>query len=50
MKIKVWGESGIVGGDREDELEVATDATDEDCEEAAREWFFNNYSYGWSRE
>jgi len=50
MKIKVWGEAGIVGGDREGELEVDDDATDADCEEAAREWFFNHYNYGWSRE
>lgn len=47
MKIKVWSETGLVGGDREEIIEVDDDATADQIEEEAREWFFNYHSYGW---
>jgi len=49
MKIRFWCENSMSGGYREDFEEFDDDATDEEIEEAAREWFFNLNSYGWHK-
>ena len=49
MIIKVYGEAGVTGAQRSDEIEMPDEATDDECEDAAREWFFNHYNYSWCR-
>ena len=49
MKIAVWCGNGMVGGDRHDVIEVEDDATDEEIEEEAREWFWNVHEFGWEK-
>jgi hypothetical protein len=49
MNIFVWSESGLTGCGRKDEIEIDDDSTDEQIEEAVREWFFEHNEYGWSR-
>jgi len=49
MRIKVWCDNGMAGGERNDVIEVDDDATDEDIEIAVREWFFNFHEYGWEK-
>ncbi len=45
--IKVNIETGYCTGAEPTVLELDDDATEEDMEEAAREEFFNQCSYGW---
>nr|DAK00226.1 MAG TPA: hypothetical protein [Bacteriophage sp.] len=49
-KIKLWIETGYVGCDYEDEIEVEDDVTDEKLDEEARIFLFNNIEFGWSEE
>ncbi|ENH5717950.1 hypothetical protein ABV905_005410, partial [Escherichia coli] len=46
-KFKIIIETGIAGGDSEDEFEVNDDATPDEIHNEAKEIFFNycNYSY-----
>ncbi len=46
-KIKLWIETGIVGGDFETIIEVDDDATEEEIEEEASLFLAEHISYGW---
>lgn len=46
-KIKLWVKTGFVGADYEEIIEVDDDATDEEIDEEARMFLFDNISYGW---
>jgi len=49
MKIKVHVTTGLVGADRECEIEVDDDATDDQIEEQAREAMFELIEWAWWR-
>lgn len=49
MRIKVHVTTGLVGSDRECEIEVEDDATDDQIEEQAREAMFDLIEWTWSR-
>lgn len=46
-KIKLWVETGCVGADYEEIIDVDDDATDKEVEEEVRMFLFDNISYGW---
>lgn len=46
--IRISIETGLVGGDSVEIIEVPDNYTEEDMAEEAREHFFNKCSYGWS--
>ena len=46
-KIKLWVKTGFVGADYEEIIEVDDDATDEEIDEEARMFLFDNISYGY---
>ena len=46
-KIKLWVETGYVGANYEEIIEVDDDATDEEIDEEARMFLFDNISYGY---
>ena len=46
-KIKLWVETGYVGANYEEIIEVDDDATDEEIDEEARRFLFDNISYGY---
>lgn len=48
--IKVHLNIGLVGADRNDTLEVADDATEEEIEELAREWANDYIDWSWWEE
>lgn len=50
MKINVSLSIGFVGAVHEDELELPDDATEDDIDEAAKEWAWNYIDIGWHRE
>lgn len=47
-KIKLWVETGIVGGEHEDIIEVEDDTTEEELNEMALEFMWGYVQYGWS--
>lgn len=49
MKITVWVSMSLVGCERHDEIEVEDDATEEEIEEAGREWMWEQIEWGYER-
>lgn len=47
-KIECVLETGYVGGTRKAVIEVEDDATDDEIDEAVRDWALNYVSWGWS--
>lgn len=49
MKIKLAMDCGYIGSDHEEEIEVNDDTTEEELEELATEFFWENFpgSYGY---
>ena len=50
MKIKLTMDCGYVGTDYEEEMEVNDDITEEELEELAVEFFWENFHGGYSYE
>lgn len=46
-KIRLWVNTGYVGCDYEDEIEVEDSITDEQLDEEAKIHLFNNIDFGW---
>lgn len=46
--IKWWSGAGMVGSDREGEVEVEDDATEKEIDAIVREEVFNHFEWGWS--
>lgn len=56
MKIKVYVTTDRVGAKVEDEIDIVEDwgmdpnASDEEIEEAAKDWMYENIEWGWTRK
>ena len=50
MKIKLTLDCGYVGTDYEEEMEVNDDITEEELEELAQEFFWENFHCGYGYE
>ena len=46
-KIKLWVETGIIGGEHEEIIEVKDDITEEDLDELAIEFMWDHVECGW---
>lgn len=46
-RIQCFAETPWAGCKRAEVIEVADDATEEQIEQEAREWFFNDFNYSW---
>ena len=49
-KIKLWVETGFVGGEYEDFIEVEDDTTEEELNELAEQFMWECIGCGWSEE
>lgn len=46
-RIKVWVDTGTMGSDKEEIIEVEDDATEEDIKKEAEECIYNMINSGW---
>ena len=49
-RLRLWIETGYVGGSYEDVIEVPDDYTEEQCEQEAKAYLFNNIEFGYEVE
>lgn len=49
-KIRLWIETGYVGADYDEIIEVPDDVSEEELWEYAEEYVWENISYGWTEE
>ncbi len=49
MRIKVWVALNLVGCERRGEIEVEDDFSEEEIEEAARDWMYEHIEWGWEK-
>lgn len=49
MKIRVYVSTNYVGSECSDELEVDDDCTDDDLDDIARDWMFEQIEWGWDK-
>ena len=50
MKIRLWIETGYVGADYDEIIEVPDDTTDEELWEYAEDFVWEKISHGWIKE
>ena len=49
IEVRFFCDNGKANGEQEDIIEFDAEATDEEIEADAREWFFERNTYGWER-
>lgn len=48
--VRWWSHAGFVGTERQGEIEVEDDATDDVVEEAVKDAVFNHFEWGWDED